>query len=105
MKGQKKEKRLKTRGRRSGIRKEERGKRKNVELGTQDREFFMQLVQLRCCGSGGGKPDGISAEYPGDPDTVYRSNEPEVYSGRLQAGGGRGLGVRVTSRRLPLPGR
>jgi hypothetical protein len=74
-------------------------------LGTEDREFFMQLVQLRRSGSGGSKPDGISAEYPGNPDSVYRSNEPEVYPGRLQAGGGRGLGVRVTSGRLPLPGR
>jgi len=78
---------------------------KNVRLGTQNRQFFMQLVQLWRRRSCGRQQNGISTPYSCDSNPLYRSNEFEVYSGRLQTGRGRRLGVRVTSGRLPLPGR
>ena len=71
-----------------------------------------KIVSFLCnwCSYGAADLAGVSRmEYPpnirGHPYSLYRPHEPQVYSGLSAAGSGWGLGVRVTSRRLPLPGR
>jgi hypothetical protein len=65
----------------------------------------VQLVQLRCSGSGRCQPDAVSTQHPGHPHPLHRSHESEVRPGRTAERGRRRMGVRVTSRRMPLPGR